>query len=61
MIKFELYTERGEWRLTISDGETKLPTICFNEEVNYEDIITLVPILLKGDIATVNVNFGKSK
>lgn len=61
MIDFRLYKECGEWRLVISHENITLPTICFNEEVTYEDIITLVPILSKGDITSINVNFTENK
>jgi hypothetical protein len=61
MINFKLYKECGQWKLLISNEGTKLPVISFNEEVSYDDIVALIPILCKGDILTINVNFTENK
>lgn len=56
MINFNFYKECGEWRLRISENDTILSTICF-EDVSYEEIVSIVPTLVKGDISSVNINF----
>lgn len=61
MIDFTFYKESGEWRLTISEGDTKLSTICFSEDVSYQEIVSFVPTIVKGDISTVHINFTDKK
>lgn len=61
MINFKLYKEHNQWKLLISNEGTKLPVISFDEKVDYDDIVALIPILCKGDILTVNVNFTENK
>lgn len=57
MINFDFYKVSGQWRLTISEGDCVLSTICFGEDVDYQDIVSIVPILAKGDISGITVNF----
>lgn len=57
MVNFDFYKVSGQWRLTISEGDCVLSTICFEEDVDYQDIVNIVPILARGDISGITVNF----
>ena len=37
MINFDFYKVSGQWRLTISEGDCILSTICFGEDVDYQE------------------------
>lgn len=61
MINFDFYKISGQWRLTVSEGDCLLSTICFSDDVDYTDIVNIVPILAKGDITGITVNFTEEK
>lgn len=56
MVNFDFYKVSGQWRLRISENDTILSTICF-EDVSYEEIVSIVPTLIKADISSVNIDF----
>jgi hypothetical protein len=61
MVNFDFYRISGQWRLTVSEGDCLLSTICFSDDVDYTDIVNIVPILAKGDISGITVNFTEEK
>lgn len=61
MVNFDFYKISGQWRLTVSEGDCLLSTICFSDDVDYTDIVNIVPILAKGDISGITVNFTEEK
>lgn len=61
MINFNFYKQNGQWRLIISEENTTLTTVTFEKEISREDILSLIPILSKGDITNLNVNFTDVK
>lgn len=61
MVNFDFYKISGQWRLTVSEGDCLLSTICFSDDVDYTDIVNIVPILAKGDITGITVNFTEEK
>ena len=61
MINFDFYKFSGKWRLAISEGDQHLSTICFNEDIDYKDIVNTVPFLSKSDSIGITVNFTEEK
>jgi hypothetical protein len=62
MIKFDLYRiGENDWVLAITDEDGKALHKILYENIEVEEITNLALSLAKGDIATVNVNYSRSK
>lgn len=62
MIKFDLYKiSENDWVLAITDEDGKALHKILYENIEVEEITSLALSLAKGDIATVNVNYSRSK
>lgn len=62
MIKFDLYRiGENDWVLAITDEDGKVLHKILYENMEVEEITCLALSLAKGDIATVNVNYSRSK
>lgn len=62
MIKFDLYKiSENDWVLAITDEDGKALHKILYENIKVEEITNLALSLAKGDIATVNVNYSRSK